>query len=63
MTHLRIALLLDDEVIAVTDDPGSVRVAAGMMASAPLRAEDPAVKQPIEVGRRQSCHMIAMGAA
>jgi hypothetical protein len=61
--HFCVAILVNDEVIAMSDDQGAVRVAAGMIASAPIPASEPIVLQPITNGRKQSCHMIAMGAA
>ena len=62
-TTISIAILVGDQVIASTDDPAAVRVAAGMMASAPHDGQEPPVLRPISEGRRQSCQLIALDAA
>ena len=63
MSDISIALLVGDRVVAMTDDVATVRVAAGMLASAPHDADEPAVMWPIAEGRRVSCELIALNAA
>ena len=60
MTQIRLAVLVDDVVVAVTDDLACVRVGAAMIASSPTSESEP-VFRPIERGRRASCQLIAMG--
>ena len=62
MSHARVAILVDDQVVALSDDPGSVRVAAAMIASAPLEDREAPVLRPIATGRRATCQLIALGA-
>jgi hypothetical protein len=60
---ISVAIIVDDLVIATSADPGAVRVASAMIASAPIADTEPAVLVPIEAGRKQSCQMIASGDA
>ncbi len=57
-----IALLCGDQVIALSDNTSSVRVAAGLIASDPW-PDEPEVMSPITVGRRLACKAIAAGVA
>jgi hypothetical protein len=57
-----VALLCGDgQVIALSDNTSSVRVAAGLIASDPWPNE-PAVMTMITLGRRAACKAIAAGA-
>ncbi len=59
--NIAVAIVVDDQVIALCDDPAAVRVAAGLIASSPIEAEPPLLR-PIAAGRRQTCRQIATGA-
>ncbi len=60
MTQVRLAVLVDNVVVAVIDDLASVRVGAAMIASSSSSESKP-ILLPIDHGRRASCHLIAMG--
>lgn len=59
---IRVAIIVGEEVIAYSDDPASVRVAAGLIASAPGDVPN-RVLAPIIAGRREACRVVALGAA
>ena len=59
---MRVAILCGNQLVAFTDDVAAVRVAAGLIATAP-RHDEPPVLAPITEGRRQACRLVAMGAA
>lgn len=56
----RVALLVGDVVVDVTDDPDTVRVAAAFLAGARLHRE-PLVLAPLTEGRRAALRLIAAG--
>jgi hypothetical protein len=60
-TDVSVAILVGDQVVALSGDPGSVRVAAAMIASQPIDPSQAPVLIPIERGRRETCQLIALG--
>ncbi|MGO8870563.1 MAG: hypothetical protein ACLQPH_04020 [Acidimicrobiales bacterium] len=58
MNEIRVAILVGDQVIATSDNPADVRLAAGMMSR--CNTERSPVLWPIAEGRREACRRIAM---